>query len=295
MNALNQLLTTLKIEANIYKNGQYCGMWAIDTSGAQRMTFHIISKGCCYLLIDDETLEMNTGDVIFFPHDASHRISNVTHQNVPINAATTEKMSSTLSEESTGLICGNFENNHPLFPRLLKQLPKYIHIKATHNSSSKKIIDLICEESIQIDENSSLLLNRLADCLFYALLRDHTDTTSGLFSAFSHAQINKSLELIHQNTTKNFTLEELASEAGMSRSAFANVFKEIICQTPMEYVTQWRMTQAYRWLADEGISTLSAALRSGYENEASFSKAFKRIIGFGPGKARNEYKKTKNE
>ena len=291
MNALNQLLTTLKIEANIYQNGQYCGLWAIDTSGTQKMTFHIISKGRCYLLIDDEILEMNTGDVIFFPNDASHKISNVTHKNIPINVAKTEKMSTTLNEESTGLVCGNFENNHPLFPNLLKQLPKYIHIQATQNTPSKKIIDLICEESHQIDESSSLLLNRLADCLFYTLLRDHTNAKSGLFSAFAHPQLSKSLEFIYKNIDKNFTLEELANEAGMSRSAFANTFKEMINQTPMEYVTQWRMTQAYRWLADEGISTLAAALRSGYDNEASFSKAFKRIIGFGPGKARSMYKK----
>ena len=85
------------------------------------------------------------------------------------------------------------------------------------------------------------------------------------------------------------TLDKLASAAAMSRSAYASLFKQMVGLSPADYILQWRMAQAHRWLADDGISTLDAALRCGYESEASFSKAFKRVLGVGPGVARNMY------
>ena len=76
----------------------------------------------------------------------------------------------------------------------------------------------------------------------------------------------------------------------MSRSAFSEAFKNLVGESPGDYAIQWRMTRAYRWLADSQISTLEAALRSGYESEASFAKAFKRVIGVGPGSVRSQNK-----
>lgn len=286
MKALNQLLATIKIEASVFHNGQYCGLWAVDTSGSNKMAFHVVSSGKCYLGVDEQMLELRAGDAIFFPSDARHRASNIPSGDVPVNEATSLPMTDTLQEESTGLVCGHFGHDHPLFEKLLKQLPNYILIRASHGSASTGVINLILQESRQSDQNTNILLNKLSDCLFYMLLRDHVDTKSGLFSALVHPNLSKSLDLIHGATDRHLTLDDLAAEAGMSRSAYSSLFKQIVDQSPIEYITQWRMTQAYRWLADEGISTLSAALRCGYESEASFSKAFKRAIGIGPGQAR---------
>jgi AraC-like DNA-binding protein len=288
MHALNQLLTTLKIEANVFHNGQYCGIWAVDTSGQNMMTFHVVSAGNCYLNVDEQTLELQTGDAIFFPNDAKHRASSLAVSDMPANQATSSPMTETLEEEATGLVCGNFGHDHPLFEKLLKQLPSYIVIRANQNIASAGIIDLMLQESRQSDQNTNLLLNRLSDCLFYTLIRDHLDTKSGLFSALVHPNLSKSLELIHAATDVRLSLEELASAAGMSRSAYASLFKEIVGQSPIEYITQWKMTQAYRWLADDEISTLAAALQCGYESEASFAKAFKRAMGVGPGQVRGK-------
>jgi AraC-like DNA-binding protein len=288
MHALNQLLATLKIEANVYHNGQYCGIWAVDTSGQNRMTFHVVSAGKCFLSVDDQTLELHTGDAIFFPNDAQHRASNLATSDTPVNQARSLPMTQVLEEEATGLVCGHFGHDHPLFEKLLKQLPNHIVIRANQDVASAGIIDLMLQESRQSDQNTNLLLNRMSDCLFYMLLRDHLDTQSGLFSALAHPNLSKSLELIHATTDVRLSLEELASVAGMSRSAFASLFKETVGQSPIEYITQWKMTQAYRWLADDGISTLAAALQCGYESEASFAKAFKRAMGVGPGQVRGK-------
>jgi len=286
MNTLDQLLSPLKVEAQVFHNGQYCGNWAVDTSGSQQMNFHIISHGNCYACIDNERIDLHKGDAIFFPNDAKHTISNSPISDQAINQATPLIMNESMAADATGLVCGNFSNQHPLFSRLLAPLPDYIVIRADQPSPSADIIRMIYTEAHTQNLSESLLLSRLSDCLLYYLLRDHLNTNNGVFAAATHPKLSKALNDIHQQLGEKHTVDSLADAAGMSRSSFANQFKTILGMSPMDYVTQWRMLCAYRWLSDEQISTFEAAIRCGYENESSFSKAFSRVIGFGPGQAR---------
>lgn len=289
MNAINQLLDSLKIEANVFHNGQYCGNWAVNISGNQRMTFHIVTRGHCFFKFKEETIELNVGDAVFLPSDAVHCVTNSPNIVIQENVAEPIPMTQTVDEASTGLVCGDFTHNHAIFNKLIKQLPELIVVRKNDNNPSSQIIELMLAESKSTNEHSNVLLNRLSDCLFYLLVRGNIDIETGVFAAFAHPQLSNAMELIHQSLDEykgRLSLEDLAEAARMSRSAFANLFKEVMGQTPVDYQTQWRMTQAYRWLADEGISTFEAAIRCGYESEGSFSKAFKRVIGVGPGQVR---------
>lgn len=286
MNALDQLLTSLRVSANVFHNGHYCGEWAVDTSGFGRMNFHVVCYGRCYFRASEKTIQLEEGDAIFLPMDAAHHLSNSANDDVVTNRAVSLSFAEPLQTDATGLVCGNFGHQHPIFEKLLRQLPDYIVVRKEGDSTSAKIISLMMKESRQSDQTTNLLLNRLADCLFSVLLRDHIETESGVFAALAHPKLSKPMARIHQSVDEKLTLDELANEAAMSRSAFASLFKEVTEQTPIEYITQWRMTQAYRWLADDGISTYEAAIRTGYESEASFSKAFKRVMQMGPGEAR---------
>jgi len=298
MDAINELLECLKIEANVYHNGQYCGNWAINTSGSRRMTFHIVTTGQCFFKRGHESIELVEGDAVFLPSDANHSVSNSVSISFPENTVTSLPMTDNVEGISTGLVCGDFSHNHAIFDKLVKQMPEIIVVKRSEHSASAQIIDLILAESKSSNQNTSLLLNRLSDCLFYLIVRDNIDIENGIFAAFTHPQLSSAMELIHQSLDDGkdkdrLVLEELATAANMSRSAFANLFKEIVGQSPVDYQTQWRMTQAYRWLADDGVTTLEAALRCGYESEGSFSKAFKRVIGIGPGRVRaGEFKQA---
>lgn len=286
MSALNQLLATLKVEAQVFHNGQYCGLWAIDTSGTQQMTFHVVTHGSCYLLIDGESQQLMAGDAVFFPSDAQHRLSNVATQEVALNEVKSLALDGAARHDGTGLVCGYFGHQHPMFVKLLEQLPIAIVIRKQQAAASATVVNLLLEESLNSGQSSNLLLNRLADCLFYLLLRDHLETDAGVFAALAHPKLGPTFELLHGDTAEKLSIDDLASHAAMSRSAFSALFKEMLGQSPMEYLSTWRMTQAYRWLADDGVTTLEAALRTGYESEASFSKAFKRVMGIGPGQAR---------
>ncbi|MGK0375681.1 MAG: AraC-like DNA-binding protein [Arenicella sp.] len=290
MNAVNQLFAPLKLEANVFHNGQYCGAWAIDISGSQKMTFHVVVRGTCYLKVADQVTRLVEGDAVFFPNDSTHVVSNFPDQEIELNSVASEPMSALLTEPSTGLVCGDFGHQHPLFERIVKQLPEVILIRRDPHSASSKIIDLVLEESASSGEQTSVLLNRLSDCLFLLMVRDHLDVESGIFAGMSHPKLVRAIALMHRDPEQKISLEQLAAEALMSRSAFSTLFKSIVGQSPIDYLKQWRITLAYRWLVDEGISTYEAALRSGYESESSFSKAFASVMGFGPGKARAELK-----
>jgi len=287
MKALDDLLATLRIEANVFHNGQYCGDWAVDTTGSRRMNFHVVSAGHCYLCFDEESIKLNQGDAVFMPTDASHTISNgKCPEPAQINKSVSEPMSNTLDSEATGLVCGNFNHQNPVFHRLVAQMPDLIIVRAADAGSTKDILGLMLEEARSISKSNSFLLNRLADCLFYTLVRDHLSEQTGVFAALAHPKLNPAISMIHEQLDSKLSLDTLANSAGMSRTSFVTLFRELVGQTPNDYMVQWRMAQAYRWLADEAASTFDAAQRTGYESEASFSKAFKRVMGVGPGKVR---------
>ena len=291
--ALNQLFSALKIQAKIFHNGQYCGVWAVDTSGSNLMNFHVITKGSCVINVDQQHISLSTGDAVFMPCDEEHQITASGDNAIKSNQCESLPMNEALNQPSTGLVCGRFVHDHPLFIRLLEQLPKVIIVRHEKNRIATSILTLIVEESKRAENSENFLLNRLADALFYILVRDNIHASNGVLAAMSHPKLNKPLKLIHNQLEKPLSIEVLAECAGMSRSAFSALFKDVTQLSPAEYITQWRMTQAYRWLADEGISTLSAALQSGYESEASFSKAFKRVNGISPGEVRKRNHHTK--
>jgi len=238
----------------------------------------------------DEIIDLNEGDAVFFPSDSKHVVTNMPDEDIDINQAESLPMQAVIAERSTGLVCGNFGHQHPIFERIVKQLPELIVVRHVSNSASARIIDLLLEESASSGDETSVLLNRLSDCLFLLMVRDHIDVESGVFAAMSHPKLTRAMEVMHSAPDQKIGLEQLASEALMSRSAFSTLFKTVVGQSPMDYLKQWRITLAYRWLVDEGVSTYEAALRCGYESESSFSKAFTSVMGFGPGKARAEFK-----
>ena len=286
MSALNQLFRSLKVSANVFHNGQYHGSWAVDTSGSGSTSFHVVSHGDCVLNVNGENFRLAKGDAVFLPSDAKHTLSDSENSTVEINQQTSLPMCSTLSSDSTGLICGSLNNQHPLGAQLMSTLPEVVVVKKEDQAAASLLIELLIKEGKEIDQHSHFLFDQLANALFYILIRDHTQASHGILAAMLHPKLKSAIELIHENMNKRHSNEDLADASAMSRSSFAAQFKEIVGVPPSEYQTQWRMLCAYRWLADEKASTLDAALRCGYESEASFSKAFKRIIGKGPGEVR---------
>jgi AraC-like DNA-binding protein len=134
---------------------------------------------------------------------------------------------------------------------------------------------------------SEVVATRLAEVLFIQALRAHIasqpEHNNGWLRAIFDLQIGAALNAVHNSVNTPWTVESLATAAGMSRSAFAARFKELLGQTPLEYVTEWRMQKAMQFLQQRDKKLIDVARSVGYESDAAFSKAFKRVVGTNPG------------
>jgi AraC-like DNA-binding protein len=134
---------------------------------------------------------------------------------------------------------------------------------------------------------SEVVATRLAEVLFIQVLRAHIasrpERNKGWLRAVFDPQIGTALTAFHDSVGAPWTVESLSDAAGVSRSAFAVRFKELLGQTPLEYVTEWRMQKAMQLLEQRDKKLVDIARSVGYESDAAFSKAFKRVVGASPG------------
>jgi AraC-like DNA-binding protein len=292
MDVLQQLFSTFKVSANIIHNGQYCGNWAIDTSGSQYISFHIVSFGRCFMSIDGKAAQviLEPGDMLIFPKDISHCVSNDKQFTQEINSKKSLDYSQGQTTDGTGLVCGYFAHNHPLVTSITDHLPDYIVLKRSQLGKQELavayLLDALLEESLDPDSGSELILAKISEAILAIIFRQHLPSETGVLAAAIHPKLANAIKHIHQHSERKWTVEQLAELCFMSRAAFSDLFKSVLGQSPIEYLTQWRFSIAYRMLADDNATTLSAALSCGYDNESSFSKAFKRVMGVSPGAVR---------
>ena len=141
-----------------------------------------------------------------------------------------------------------------------------------------------------------MVVSRLVDVLFVQALRTFilsTDCKESGLRALGDAAIGKALQLVHERPAEAWTVEGLAHAVGLSRSAFAARFAELVREPPLEYIARWRMTKAAELLRESDLPLLSVAERAGYHSEAAFSRAFKRHEGTAPGTYRRDKRAPK--
>lgn len=292
MDALNQLLATFRLKTDVINNAQYCGDWAIDTSGTGKASFHVISHADCYIRSDDlnEVMNLEKGDCVLFPRDSKHLLSNVAECKVPSNQQSAVSYENGLQEDGVGLICGYFHFKQNAAAALLDVLPDAVVIRRKQAQANiATLMDLMIRESLQTHPGTEAVVDRLAEALFVIILKEHvrtSDKETGLAAALRDRKIHKALVGMQAEPEAKWSVEKLAELAAMSRSSFAERFKALLGESPMEYLTRWRMQIAYNLLDEESLTVLEVAGRCGYESEAAFAKAFKRVIGVGPGAVR---------
>jgi AraC-like DNA-binding protein len=152
-----------------------------------------------------------------------------------------------------------------------------------------QVTRLLAAESMFVAEAGSLVLDRLAEALLLQTLRlflDQDHESSGFVAAVRDPLIGRALLRLHKELQRNWSVDLLAREAGLSRSAFAEQFPKLVGETPMRYLARCRMQAGRRMLREGSLSTAEVARRVGYKSEFAFAKAFKRFFDMGPGAAR---------
>jgi len=300
MDVLSDVLRLLRLRASVFFHSSFCGVWAVDTSGSNRATFHLVARGACWLHLptQEEPIALRSGDLIVFPRDAQH----VIHDNPepPPTVPSSGVFQSGSDGASTSLVCGYFEFDSPQVNPILDALPDVVHIKSENAANAAWLDTLIRFISTETESDlpgSDAVVDKLSDVLFIQVVRTHMregNAEQGFLATLADPSINRTLRAVHQNPGSRWSVETMAERAGMSRSAFAKRFQQLMDMTPMFYVAHWRMQRAYDLLASSNQSVAAIAESFGYQSEASFSKAFKQHIGVGPGSIRRRSDRNKN-
>jgi AraC-like DNA-binding protein len=189
----------------------------------------------------------------------------------------------------TTIVCGSLSFDRASLKPITQLLPSFILMKAdqARTLALHTTVQALASEMAEQAPGSGVVATRLAEVLFIQILRAHIasepEHNKGWLRAVFDPQIGTALSAIHDRVDAPWTVESLAEAAGMSRSGFAARFKELLEQTPLEYVTGWRMQKAMQLLEQRDKKLIDVARLVGYESDAAFSKAFKRVIGANTG------------
>jgi AraC-like DNA-binding protein len=190
--------------------------------------------------------------------------------------------------ERLGILCGFLGCDVRPFNPVLGALPRLVHVRRSRDSADHlgPLIDLAIAEARDRRSGGQCMLVRLSELMFIEVIRRHLSSLppeeTGWLAGLRDPVAGRALALLHARPADGWTLETLAREVGLSRSVLADRFTHFVGQPPMRYLAQWRMQVAARRLADGGAKVAGVALEVGYDSEAAFSRAFKRIVGASP-------------
>lgn len=264
--------------------------------------FHVVTSGRCWLEGEEVGPHLlEPGVFALVPHGEGHRLLSTPGVaaaklfDLPREQVSEryEILRHGSGGEATHMVCGAVRFDHPAAQHLVKLLPRRIIIKAWRSPQMTWIqstLLLMADEASQLRPGGEALVTRLADILVIQAIRswiaEDPAAQTGWLGALQDQQIGRSLLLIQRNPARVWTVASLAAEVAMSRSAFAARFAELVGESPMHYVTKWRMHIALTWLKEEDSPLSDLAYRLGYQSEAAFNRAFKRVIGITPGAVR---------
>ena len=274
--------------------------------------FHIVLQGSCWLFPPDGApIALGVGDVAFLPHGAAHGLAD--SPSTPLVDAATSPAEIPPGQDGNGsptgqtdgsaaptvMLCGAYLLDRSRAHPLLDDLPEVIHLPARvgHHPGLRAAVDLLGGELEQPRPGGDAMLPALLDVLLLHILRAWFDEQSahaapGWAAALRDPAVADGLRAIHSEPGRQWTVAELASQAGLSRAAFARRFAALVGQPPQAYLTWWRMTLATRLLRDGDATLATVARKVGYTSAFAFAHAFKREYGLAPGGFRRSARRT---
>lgn len=298
MDLLSDILESLrlkKLKAAIYpKITVTKNSWGIEVSQDNNSQFWRLLKGTCYLKVEGETaIKMKEGEIFFIPHGASHQISgNPENECVPAaqygkalrNGAPLFRG----NNEETILMGGHFEMDPSFKHPFINSLPKLMHITAMQSELCfwlNNVAVFMNDEISDEQAGTKVILARLADIIFILIIRAYLNQENieqGFLMALKDERISSSLKSMHEFPEKEWTIEQLATKAGMSRSLYCKEFKRSVGETPLNYLTNWRIIKSKEFLSATKENISEVAAKVGYQSEAAFNRLFKTKVGVTP-------------
>ena len=294
--AMSDVLSLVRMQGDVVCSGVYAAPWSLgfDLPFAH---FHMVQRGSARMRLDDGTeLRLEPGDLALLPLGHGHALSSDTSLiPLPITEAIARPgaMDGGIHRikgtgETTEVICGRFAFAGVLAPRLLKVLPRLIHVEARQGRPLewlRMISETLITETQDPKPGSAIMIERLLDLMFIQVIRHWAGAhprNLGWMSGLRDPQIGRALSAIHSDPAHPWTVAELATKASLSRSAFAARFVEVVGQTPQRYLATWRLDLASDQLRSGTLAISQIAQAVGYGSEAALTRAFKAQFGTTP-------------
>lgn len=326
---LSDVLRSVRLRGAVFYDLSFGADWAAEAPHAKEiaeavipgaehvMEYHVITRGSGWAeIVGEPPVRLETGDIIMFPQGDAHVISSApgirpvrmsaswvhTTRNepkpIPVVFHTPREFTHepATPELPTQVACGFLGCDLRPFNPLIATLPRMLHLPAAGDGAwISQVMQQAVNASRDHRPGGQAVLERISEMMFADAIRRYVDTlpeqSTGWLAGLRDRSVGRALALIHGQPARAWTVEELASEAALSRSAFFERFVQVIGQPPMQYLTQWRMQVASNLLRNSRTPIVSIALEVGYESEAAFTRAFKRLAGVPPGAWRRNQSK----
>ena len=191
------------------------------------------------------------------------------------------------------IVCGFLGCDLQPFNPLIAALPRLLHLRATDDDAwIARFTQQAVAESHARRPGGEAMLARMSEMMFVDAVRRYADRlpaqSAGWLAGLRDRFVGRALALMHEQPAQDWTIDELGRRVGLSRSALHERFVQLIGVPPMQYLAQWRMQAAARLLLETRATVAAIALDVGYDSEAAFARAFKRLVGKPPAAWRRE-------
>lgn len=289
---LSDVLALLDVRGARCSRLEAAGKWAFHFPAKPALKFVALLRGHCWLTLPGaRPLALGAGDTFLLCNAPRYVIASDLRRKPRDGLLSFDWARSSIARyggDETVLIGGSFEVAGENARLLLAALPAFIHIPAVDRSAAvlRETLQMLDKELEVAQMGASLMVRRMGDILLVQALRAYVAKegveSTGWLGALTDPRIGAALGLIHEDPGHRWTVDELASAVGVSRSGFALRFKALVGSPPLEYLTRWRMHRAREALRRKEGSVASLAAAFGYSSESAFGNAFKRVFGRAP-------------
>jgi len=316
VDVLSEVLKVVKLQGAMFYNGEFSSPWSLCSPASRLVApylapdaehviiYHLLTEGhASARLLDGEHIVLKAGDLVIFPHGDPHIIENgpptktvdIAQELARIVAQGLKLSRIGGGGEITRFICGFMACDPQLSQVFLSGLPPVFKVRIRDDASGRWL-----ENSIRFSVNATdssvaggeAVLAKLSEVLFVETLRAYIahlpPEQTGWLAGARDVEVGKTLALMHRNPAHPWTIASLAKEAGVSRSVLAERFRFYLDESPMAYLTRWRLQLGAQMLASTNHLVAQIAPEVGYESEAAFNRAFKRQFKVPPARFRSQ-------
>lgn len=311
MDALSDVLRVMRLRGGIFVRGEFYEPWCVITERVEPkncdsdfgatthiIPYHFVLDGFVLVrLKNGREFRLAPGDSVLFPRNDWHLLGSdldgkAVNSNEVIRRSDDGGLASIVlgcGERPTRMVCGFLAAEDVRGNPVLAALPSALHLDGRDGSARDWIRTTFYHAAEEIAAGRSgaeVMMGKISELLFIEAIQRYMESLSsnqtGWLAGLRDPFVSRAMALIHQRVAFPWTLDSLAREVGLSRSALATRFSSVLGVAPMQYLTNWRIHAAAHSLLHTGKSILQVAQEAGYDSEASFTRAFKRLMEVPP-------------